>query len=80
MIKIGLTLIAVAGAFAFWGYTEQAAVHRAGISFYDNPLPSLGMYLFGWPGLVLSGIGLIARIAGAACIALAMAAILQFVW
>ena len=76
-IFFGLLLLAPGVACTVWGFLESRAVHAAGYRVHDNPFPTLGMYLFAWPGLLLLGIGLlrgstrVARVAGLLCLLVA---------
>ena len=85
-IYIGLLLLTPAVACTVWGVLEARAVHAAGNLVYDNPFPILGTYLFGLPGLLILGVGLlrsstrIAKAAGLLCLLVAVTPVAMFLW
>lgn len=85
-IFTGLLLLAPALACAVWGILESRAAHAAGHRVYDNPFPTLGLYLFGWPGFLVLGVGLLrgstrmAKVAGLLCLLIAATPVAMFFW
>lgn len=85
-IYYGLLLLVPAVLCTVWGLVELRAVAARGYLVYDNPLPTIGAYLFGWPGLLLLGIGLlrcstrVAKVAGLLCLLVAATPVVIIIW